>query len=58
MQQINHLESVLKDPEIQEQVKASDTAFKVSELLEQYNSELSSIITNIESRDLITTSKN
>ena len=56
-QQINHLESVLTDPEIQEQVKESDIAFKVSELLNQYNSELSSIITNIESRDLITTQK-
>ena len=55
--EIKELETVLLDPAIQEQIKESDIAFKTSEILEQYDSGLTSLLTNIESRDLITTQK-
>ena len=55
--QIAELESKLADPNIQEKIKESDIAFKISEILEEYDSGLTSLITNIESRDLITTQK-
>ena len=54
---ITELEAKLADPTIQEQIKESDIAFKTSEILEQYNSGLTPLLTNIESRDLITTQK-
>lgn len=54
---ITELETKLADPAIQEQIKESDIAFKTSEILEQYDSGLTSLLTNIESRDLITTQK-
>lgn len=55
--EIKELETVLLDPAIQEQIKESDLAFKMSELLDEYDSGLTSLLTSIESRDLITTQK-
>ena len=55
--QIDELESKLLDPAIQEQIKESDLAFKLSEVLGQYDNGLTSLLTSIESRDLITTQK-
>ncbi|MDO4926687.1 MAG: PilN domain-containing protein [Turicibacter sp.] len=55
--QISDLEEKLADPIIQEQIEESDRAYKIAELLEQYDSGLKSLLINIESRDLITTQK-
>lgn len=55
--QIDELETALLDPALQEQIKESDLAFKTSELLDQYDSGLNSLLASIESRDLITTQK-
>ena len=54
---IADLESKLNAPELQEQIKESNIAFKMQEVLDQYDSDLTSLISAIESRDLITTQK-
>ena len=42
--QISDLEEKLADPIIQEQIEESDRAYKIAELLEQYDSGLKSLV--------------
>lgn len=52
---INKLNEELNSPAIQEQIVESDRVYGILEVLNQYDQELSILVKNITSRDLITT---
>lgn len=52
---INELNKELNSPVIQEQIVESDRVYEILEVLNQYDQELSVLVKNITSRDLITT---
>ncbi|HAX72923.1 MAG TPA: pilus assembly protein PilN [Firmicutes bacterium] len=54
---INYYNSELAKPEVLEKMKESDLAYQMKEVLEQFDTGLNSILTAVNSRDIITTQR-